>query len=327
MYGDLVSIIIPSYNVERYISRGINSCINQTYKNIEIIVVDDGSTDGTLDVINRMSCDPRIKVFSKENGGVSSARNFALNLSKGDYCLFLDSDDWLEPETVEVLVAEINKKKSDLICADRYFAYFNEDGSIRKENQAKENIVKYISQKDGLLHLGTGIYSLQSSCYKLFKKAIIEEHNIRFKEELYHGEDGLFVFEYLNKIDGFVYISKALWNILERPGSATTSEYNSKWLSMIDAIDYMINSSLDSEVISKLMTYKAERALILFRTYCKGKKRNRNDEAQIRKIMREMKPYYSQNGRRFIERIKYLFFSFTPIKIIRVLYMSCKKND
>ncbi len=326
MKRPLISIIIPAYNVERYISHGIESCIDQTYSNIEVIIVDDGSTDNTYEIIKRYKKDHRIKSIKKDNSGVSSARNCALSVSGGDFILFLDSDDWLENDAVENLVSVALTHNSHLVCADRFFASIDKNGKIDREDQTHGSGYKYVDVKDGLLNVGTGLYNLQSSCYKLYESSIIKEHCIQFDENIYHGEDGLFVFEYMKYISGFIYIYKPLWNILERPGSATMSGYNSKWLSMMDALDCMIEQTTENDVIEKLKIYKAERAVILARTFYRYGGINNEDCVRIKNIMRYLIAFYCTGDRQLIDKIKYLAFTYIPMPLMK-LFMKVKTLD
>ena len=121
----LVSIIIPTYNREEFISDAILSCLNQTYKNIEIIVIDDGSTDNTKTILEDFTIryNNKIKYFSKENSGVSSARNFGISLSRGEFIQFLDSDDLIDQTKLEKQVKCLNKNKDifGVYCGTRYF--------------------------------------------------------------------------------------------------------------------------------------------------------------------------------------------------------------
>ena len=112
--NDLISIIINVYNGEKYIKKCLDSVVNQTYKNIEIILVDDGSTDGSGELCEKIkNNDTRIKVYHKKNGGLGSARNYGFNQAKGEYILFLDSDDYIELNTIEKM---IKYKEYDIVC-------------------------------------------------------------------------------------------------------------------------------------------------------------------------------------------------------------------
>ncbi|UJF15261.1 glycosyltransferase [Jeotgalibaca sp. MA1X17-3] len=115
-----VSIIVPVYNVEKYLKKSIESLMNQTLKDIEIILVNDGSTDNSLFICKQYEKkDFRIKVIDKNNGGVSSARNIGIELASGQYIGFIDPDDWIEPEMYEKMYSKIEKTKSD-VCICNY---------------------------------------------------------------------------------------------------------------------------------------------------------------------------------------------------------------
>lgn len=124
-----VSIIIPVYGVEKYISQCLESVINQSYENIEIIVVNDGTKDNSMKIVEEYLLDERIKIINKENGGLASARNRGIEEATGEYIYFLDSDDWIEVNTIEVLVEESNNL--DIIYSN--FWYFDEKNQKKKK--------------------------------------------------------------------------------------------------------------------------------------------------------------------------------------------------
>lgn len=114
--NDLISIIIPVYNVEKYVEKCVNSALKQTYQNLEIILIDDGSTDNSGKICEKLSSnDNRIKVFHKKNGGLSDARNYGIERATGNYIMFIDSDDWIENDTVELSLAKAIKDKADIV--------------------------------------------------------------------------------------------------------------------------------------------------------------------------------------------------------------------
>ena len=132
----LISVIIPVYNVVNYFDRCINSIINQTFKNLEIIIVDDGSTDGSSEACDKIAkIDNRIKVIHQINMGLSAARNAGLNIATGEYIAFVDSDDYLHPRMYEILYKEMTKNEVDMVICE-----FNE---FEEEPKYIANIDKY----------------------------------------------------------------------------------------------------------------------------------------------------------------------------------------
>lgn len=260
-----VSIIIPSFNVEKYIFRAIESCLSQTYKNIEIVLIDDGSTDQTFEIESKYKkIDSRIITFKQDNKGVSCARNMGLSICSGDYIIFLDSDDWIENNTIEELIEFQKNNPESFIVTDRYFVIQKNDLSIEKKapNSGKKDAK--ISKDQFILRFCNHDFNLQSSCYKIYKKSIIDKHNIRFNEKIYHGEDGLFVFTYMMFCDFVYYFNCPLWNIFDRDGSATKSPYNKKWLTAIDAAQLQISGGgLNKKEIKYLKKYYVERSLMV----------------------------------------------------------------
>ena len=136
---DVVSVIVPVYNVEQYIRKCIESILNQTYNKMEIILVDDGSTDNSGIICDEYSKrDKRIKVIHKINGGLSDARNAGLDICTGDYIVFVDSDDYIKNNMIEMLHKDILEKRADIsVCS--YF--FDNDGNIKRKNISTEKFV------------------------------------------------------------------------------------------------------------------------------------------------------------------------------------------
>ena len=126
----LVSVIVPIYKVEKYLNKCVDSIINQSYKNLEIILVDDGSPDKCGEICDKYAeKDSRVKVIHKENGGLSDARNAGIDIAKGDYLLFVDSDDWITSNICEVLIKNANDNLSDIIACNQYESF---DGGFHK---------------------------------------------------------------------------------------------------------------------------------------------------------------------------------------------------
>lgn len=318
----LVSIIIPAYNVEKYISHGIESCLNQTYSNIEIVIVDDGSTDGTWKIIEEyQKIDARIIAEHKSNGGVSSARNRALGICKGDYLLFLDSDDWLVENTVEILLNIALNNEKYLACSECYCVYFEEDNSLRYEQHGIDNESERLEREEALLCLGkVNCFKLQSSCYKLFEKSIIDAKQIRFDESIHHGEDGLFTFEYLKESKGLVYEPVPLWNILERPGSATTSPYNSKWLTAITAVEKMLSYEDNTPAVQNSLKYFLVERTIATEIECvRARKLGAVERRRFRKVLRENMDYLYRNDIGMKRRVQFMLLYLAPKNVLELM--------
>ena len=200
MNNSLVSVIVPIYNVEIYVGKCIESIINQSYKNLEIILIDDGSTDSSLSICKKYEKkDDRIKVIQKNNEGVSITRNLGIELSKGKYIQFIDSDDYIEKNMIEFLVKNIEKTNADLaMCA---ISIFNSNKKISEE---KLNVsCKLCSIKEYLDILNTIKTGLicGSTWNKLYVSNVIKLNKIKFYESISYAEDFMFNMNYLKYVN------------------------------------------------------------------------------------------------------------------------------
>lgn len=212
----LVSVIIPCYNVQAYVNDCVDSVLANSYENLEIILVDDGSTDDTARLIAPYAADPRVAITTKPNGGISSARNAGLDVAQGAYILFIDSDDWVAPGYVEAAVEVIEREPCDLLVIDRMLAIYNLDGSVLQTPQGVKMPVCSTHQQvmseafAGLIGLSkedianwgeTGsIDKLRVHGYvtaKMYRRDVIEKHHLRFDESVFFMEDVYFNLHYL----------------------------------------------------------------------------------------------------------------------------------
>ena len=211
--GDLVSIIVPIYNAEKYLSKCIRSIINQTYTNLEIILVDDGSTDNSLNIcLNFAKKDKRIRVITQDNAGVSAARNQGINVLTGNYICFVDSDDWISKKAIEQLYNTFKKEKVQMssVGTKRVQLLKTEkmpcNSEIINVNDCKR-MAKYIYIEGN---------QISSPCAKLFVADIIKNNNLRYDTSMKYAEDAEFVFNYLkycNRIamtDSYAYFYNGL---------------------------------------------------------------------------------------------------------------------
>lgn len=314
-----IGIVIPAYNIESHIFRALESCINQSYDNIEILVVDDGSTDRTYDVIREYrNKDYRIKLFHQENGGVSSARNRALDMCNSDYVLFLDADDWLEIDTVEKLIQRIDNDGNihSLISSACYYVNSEVGKNFHKVVSDIITPNTKMSSEEALMYIGKREYSLRSSCYKLFSMEVINRNNLRFDVNIKHGEDGLFVFEYLKNVDSFIYFTDPLWNIFRRPGSASRSPYNSFKMSAITAVERMLAYDNSKELSCELKIYYVSRTLGVLSEAFITKTIPQNDIKFMRKKLRQQFWIYMKLQKKIKLKLIYILETFFPSVLV-----------
>ena len=198
MNNPLVTVVVPVYNVEKYLDRCIDSIVNQTYKNLEIILVDDGSPDNCPKMCDAWAeKDNRIKVIHKQNAGAGIARNSGIEASTGDYVLFVDSDDFIDLKTIEKCVSKIQLTQCDVVMFGRYTVFADgrtkETPVVTKEYYFSDNqIIDDILPGLFIHERGIGI----SSCNKLYNLKIIKDNKIQYKSEReFLSEDAIFHLE------------------------------------------------------------------------------------------------------------------------------------
>ena len=211
----LVSIVVPVYNAEKYLEQCLNSIQNQTYKNFEVILVNDGSMDHSESICKGfVEGDSRFRYFLKSNGGASSARNFGLDHVRGDFITFIDADDWVEENHLEVLINNIKENNSDMAVSsikkfdnsnNFYFrVYSNEEKYLLNYNKLNREEFLVILPK---LIAANNSYKVAVS--KLFKKELVTD--VRFDESIVYGEDLEFFFKIYNDINSISYIDEVTY--------------------------------------------------------------------------------------------------------------------
>ena len=175
-----LTIIVPVYNVEKYLSKCLDSLINQTFTNLEVISVNDGSTDKSLQILeNYANKDNRIKIINQQNQGVSVARNVGIDNATGEYILFVDADDWLEVNACELIIKELKSKSLDLL----YFNYC----VVTQKYKKKKNIISLCDKHSSSFPFSSSIWA---SC---FNKSFLKENDIYFPAGIKNAEDVLFM--------------------------------------------------------------------------------------------------------------------------------------
>lgn len=198
MINSLISVIVPIHNDEKYLKKCIDSIINQSYKNIEVLLINDGSLDNSLSICKEYALnDFRVKYFSKENGGVSSARNYALEIAGGEWITFVDGDDYLVDDHA------FEKMANNISDTYTYYCFNNnKDGEIINKALTGENKRDLIESVLcwRILEEYYNNNLLFSVCGSFYNKGIIDNNHIRFDEKLFKGENMLFNIEYICKI-------------------------------------------------------------------------------------------------------------------------------
>lgn len=209
----LVSVIIPAYNAQDYLERAVNSVLNQSYNNIEIIIINDGSSDNTLNIIEKLSnLHKEIIFLSHENQGISKTRNRGIELANGEYICFLDSDDTYEPEFLLDLLNQVIRNNDDFS-----YCLFNKvfsESDIRPSKVYKDdnNIINFLN------------FDYFDICCLFIKKRFMDKHNIKFEINMVVGEDVWFILQCLY-VGKYTVLNKYLYNYY----NISTSIMNKKW--------------------------------------------------------------------------------------------------
>ena len=223
-----VSIIVPVYNTEKYIVRCVSSLVNQSYKDIEIILIDDGSSDNSIKLVEENFNDKRIIVLKQENQGSGQARNNGIKIASGDYLFFVDSDDFIANETLEIMLSKMIEEKTDWAICD-YYKYFDENN---KEDIASiPNYDKNNSKQT--------VISMPGAVCKLFKKEIFDKYKIEFLPGVYFEDNAIIPF--VCAVSGkFSYIAEPLYYYCQREGSALNKDkYNEGYDMIFDSLSHL----------------------------------------------------------------------------------------
>lgn len=259
----LVSIIIPVYNVQNYLKECLNSVLQQTYKSIEVITVDDGSTDDSPIILKEYDkLYENIQVYlENENRGQATARNIGLKAAKGEYILFVDSDDYINFDTVERLIKTIEKYNVDFVRFNAQSFSVEEEKIRQKEYNfnlfLKEN---FVYKKNNFKNVYLS-FSPSPVLY-LFKREMLYENNIKFMENIIH-EDELFSSDIFTYANSCVYIDQPFYNRRYRKGSTMTekSEYQKKYsfdsyIEIINRYNEMLESNQFDKETEKFLEYR-----------------------------------------------------------------------
>jgi len=220
----MISVIVPVYNIKNYVEKCVNSIINQTYQNFEIILVDDGSSDGSEVICDKLAmCDERIRTYHKANGGLSDARNFGIDKSRGKYISFVDGDDLLHPDAIELLLHNLTINKADI-----------SSGGVVREKQCpfetfvnckRENRIRCFDRKAAIIEMYAATEYLYVMAWgKLYRRELFDD--IKFPYGMLH-EDMAIMYRLYEKAERIVGTTLPIYYNSQRDGSITRSEYSS----------------------------------------------------------------------------------------------------
>lgn len=302
MSNELVSVIVPIYNVERYLNKCLDSISRQTYSNLEIILINDGSTDDSLRICeNYKMRDDRIKVINKKNGGVSSSRNIGLKHATGKYLTFIDSDDYVDKRMIEIMLKILKEKNADIVICNTRNVY--EESDFATSQNDIFDTVKYNNVE--ALKCIFNEKPFNAVCWgKLYKKSLFDDlyfdENIKIAEDL----DILYkIFFYSNSI---YYISAPLYNWTVRNDSAIHCEYNKDWEGEILVCDRIIEFTRIK--CPKITNYAIKRYLRIV-IYCIDKSIDNN--LKLEYLIGCLKKYNLKFSKNYIKfYLKYIFIKF-----------------
>ena len=268
---DLISIIVPIYNVEKYLNKCIESIVNQTYENIEIILIDDGSNDNSGIICDEYAKkDNRIIVVHKENGGVSSARNKGLKIAKGEWISFVDADDWIEQTFCQTLLNKVTQEQADIAVCGYNRITDNRIEKINANNQevflnSNEYLVKSLNPQTGF-----------GFCHmKLIKKEVLK--SISFNERIEVGEDALFNIQLSTYIKKAVFLKQPLYNYRINNQSVVKrydENYANKYLKSMKIIEeyiwqeYNEENEENIEIKQNYYNFVAYHIMLIIVNYC-----------------------------------------------------------
>jgi len=292
----MVSVVVPIYNVEKYLERCIQSIIGQTYTNLQIILVDDGSVDKCPQICDEYAQkDSRIVVIHQCNAGVSAARNAGLKVAKGQYIGFVDPDDWVEPEMYESMVAEIEKEDTDLVICG--YNYYDEEGNVdtKRLYQIREN--EYLWQKEVMNRFFDMPPTIRHGVVnKLFSKSLLQD--LFFIEGLHSSEDVMFLNEYVVKIQKAVMVHRPFYKNTIRQGSATHGGISIESL----ADSFKAHDKMYSDTI-RLYPELKNHSLAFLLDVCALKYNEANKQyVQLNNIEKEKVRLYLTQMKRYIKR-------------------------
>lgn len=294
MEKSLVSIIVPIYNLERYIKRCIESIIYQTYENIEIILINDGSTDNSDEICRYYAKrDKRIAYYKIDNGGVSNARNYGFSKSHGDFITYVDGDDYVSNNYIMVMLQYQKEHNYDIVISNAID--FNECGIIKKKNAVKNNII--LNKEDGLIHFFKKDIFTPVCWGRLYKRTIV--NNILFDINMKISEDGKYFYSALENSVNTIIIGDRLYYYFIRNNSTVHSGFNEKYYDEL----YFCKSLVEKTKTNPLLHHLAIKKELSFIFKCI--KMKKIDKINEKKLLEQFNLTYKETNKHDSRTILY----------------------
>ena len=238
---DLISIVIPLYNSQRFIGKCVESLLGQTYTNLEVIIVDDASTDNSLKIVEGYAQkDSRIKILcGKKYSGVSAVRNAGLKIANGEYICFVDSDDYVSKYFLESLITSVKDTGADISCVGVSIVGESQKKNLDKPFNPNKYECKVYDKVEAMELLFTGRKIRMNIWNKIFhKKFFTGENKTTYNENIYHGEDVAFLYDVFSKTQKVTFVPMKYYAYTKRKGSLVHSKMNVKKLTYLSAVKY-----------------------------------------------------------------------------------------
>lgn len=319
-----VSVIIPVYNPGEYFTRCLDSVANQTLKDIEVICIDDGSTDSSVEILNEYSQkDPRFKVFHQENSGAGMARNRAIDMASGEYIIFVDADDWIEEEMCEKLYNHAKSLDVDLVLFDAMWYYQDETLLVKSfdDNEFRQDYRTYVFDRS-FIYEKIFVARLGVIWSKFYKTSYIKENNIRFSTYKIYN-DIVFHFKSMLLTNRIAYYPEAFYHYLRigQPSlqtSFTGGAYEPAWFCvMIEIRDFLKKHYLMDQFRKKYLNY----------CFIYSDRKFRDTSPEHRELFFEKLKYFYESLELTPKEFSNLRLEFKALYIHMITSSSCKEFE
>lgn len=313
-----LSVIIPVFNVQEYLPKCIESVVNQTYTDIEVILINDGSTDGSGSICDFYAKkNSNIKVIHKGNGGLSSARNSGLNIASGDYVAFVDSDDWVDADMYKTLIELLESKQVDLVACG-----FKEVFSNRIIFKSDTGSVTYFDKAEAINSLVSVENSIRFEVWnKVFKRNLIGD--LRFKERQIF-EDVYFDRNIFLKVEKTIYIDKPFYNYLKIRDGNTNSHFNENKLIVFKEFNDFIADLKDNKLFDSSQRFAAFALDFSISLYWDAARLGASREIKAAIVKQHEKYHRATINNTYVQKTKSMLFLLSPNFYVNLLKLKSK---